>query len=92
VGEAHCNGIPVLASTGYGLVEAVGPGGLAVDPHGPLDAWVTALAALWDDAETYAGFVQAAQEFAARPEVQPDAVAATLERALAGVLRRGDGA
>jgi glycosyltransferase involved in cell wall biosynthesis len=88
VAEAHCNGIPVLASTGYGLVEAVGQGGIVEDPHGPLDPWVAALASLWDDADAYERYVAAARECAARPELQPDTVVATLEGALAKVVRR----
>ena len=44
--EAQISGIPVVASARGGLPEAVGPGGILVDPDGPIDSWVTATEAL----------------------------------------------
>ena len=45
---ARANGIPVLASDRPGHGEAVGPGGILVDPDAPIDTWVDALARLKD--------------------------------------------
>jgi glycosyltransferase involved in cell wall biosynthesis len=86
IAEAHCNGIPVLVSNGYGLAEAVGPGGLLADPDGPIDAWVDALARLWDEPAVYDEFAAAAREWSARPEMQPDTVVRALESALAAYV------
>lgn len=80
--EAQCNGVPALASDRYGLAEAVGDAGLLVDPDGPLDAWVAALGALWDDADAYAHYADAALAASNRPEIQPDAIATSVEHAL----------
>ncbi|SHI29382.1 glycosyltransferase [Wenxinia saemankumensis] len=91
--EAQFSGIPVLASRCGGLPEAVGPGGLLVDPDAPPDVWVAALRAIWDDAARYGSLSAAAERHAARPAldrtVQMDAVAAVLEAAVAAHRRGG---
>jgi glycosyltransferase involved in cell wall biosynthesis len=74
VTEAHCSGIPVLASRRGGLPESVGPGGILVEHTAPPAQWAEALSRLWDDPATYATFVTAAQRHASRPEIQPDAL------------------
>jgi glycosyltransferase involved in cell wall biosynthesis len=76
VTEAHASGIPVIASARGGLPESVGPGGILVNPIEELDAWERALGALWDDAPCYARLVAAADEYSARPEMQPDRLVA----------------
>ncbi len=38
--EAQFSGIPVIASNRGGLPESVGPGGVLLDPDGPLEPWV----------------------------------------------------
>lgn len=78
--EAQMNGIPVLASKRGGLPEAVGPGGLLVDAHAPLDDWLAALDRLWGDEAEHAALSAAARRHAARPEIDPDR---TLDRFLA---------
>ncbi|HKN91694.1 MAG TPA: glycosyltransferase [Acidimicrobiia bacterium] len=82
VAEAQANGIPVVASAHPGLVEAVGPGGVLVDPEAGDEAWIDAVARLWDDAGRYAALVEAALAHAARPEIDPEAVTARFEEAL----------
>jgi glycosyltransferase involved in cell wall biosynthesis len=74
VTEAHCSGIPVLASRRGGLPESVGLGGILVDHDAPPAQWAEALSRLWDDPATYATFATAAQHYAQRPEIQPDAL------------------
>jgi hypothetical protein len=78
--EAQMNGIPVLASRRGGLPEAVGPGGLLVDAHAPLDDWLAALDRLWGDEAEHAALSAAALRHAARPEIDPER---TLDRFLA---------
>ncbi|AOU98514.1 hypothetical protein BI364_11615 [Acidihalobacter yilgarnensis] len=72
--EAHVSGIPVLASTRGGLLEAVGPGGICL-PHNSLnEEWVAALGKMWDDPHHYAQLSAAAADYAKRREIQPDAL------------------
>jgi glycosyltransferase involved in cell wall biosynthesis len=52
-GEAQASGIPVIASALGGLPEAVGDGGLLVEPEAGVEGWLDALALLWDDAAAY---------------------------------------
>ncbi len=60
-GEAQASGIPVIASAVGGLPEAVGDGGLLVDPSAGVDAWLEAFALLWDDEDAYAGHASRAE-------------------------------
>ena len=64
-GEAQASGIPVIASAVGGLPEAVGDGGLLVDPSAGVDAWLEAFALLWDDDDAYAGHASRAERTAA---------------------------
>ncbi len=75
VTEAQVSGIPVLATRGGGLPESVGPGGILVEPDAN-GAWEDALARVWDDPNEHAALSQAALRHAARPEIQPEALAA----------------
>jgi glycosyltransferase involved in cell wall biosynthesis len=74
VTEAQVSGIPVLSSDRGGLPESVGPGGILVDPEAPLDAWVNALAQMWDDPDQYERLSSAALEHSRRPAIQPAAI------------------
>jgi glycosyltransferase involved in cell wall biosynthesis len=67
--EAQISGIPVIASNRGGLPEAVGPGGILLDPEGPADDWVNALRRLWQDDKHYAELSAAALAYAQRPEM-----------------------
>jgi glycosyltransferase involved in cell wall biosynthesis len=75
VSEAQISGIPVLASRRGGLPEAVGPGGILVDPEAPIDAWEDALGQLWDDPRTYTRLSRLARDHAQRASFQPAALA-----------------
>ena len=86
--EAQANGLPVVASSYPGLVEAVGPGGLLLDPDAPDEAWIAAVARLWDDPILYRRLSEAALEHAGRPEIDPDVVTARFEDALLTLIGR----
>jgi glycosyltransferase involved in cell wall biosynthesis len=66
--EAQISGIPVIASTRGGLPEAVGPGGLLLDPESPIENWVNALRSLWQNDDAYAKMSAVAKAYAERPE------------------------
>lgn len=70
--EAHFSGIPVVASNRGGLPEAVGPGGILLDPDGPIEPWVHAIRRLWHDEGYYAELSAAALAYSTRPEINPD--------------------
>jgi glycosyltransferase involved in cell wall biosynthesis len=84
VTEAQLSGIPTLASTRGNLVDTVGTGGITVDLHAPLEAWLTALDHLWSTAAAEGEWSAAARAHAARPEVLPD----TIVERLIGLLSR----
>lgn len=88
VAEAQANGIPVIASGYPGLVEAVGPGGLLVDPAAAPEAWLSTLACLWDDVSRYAMVADAARRHAQRPDIDPAAVTSRFEAAVTGLVTR----
>ena len=71
VTEAHCSGIPALASNRGGLPESVGPGGILVAHDAPLEQWCVALSEIWDDSARYSTLVEAARRYAQRREIQP---------------------
>jgi len=89
VAEAQANGIPAVASAYPGLVEAVGPGGLLVDPGSPDGEWVEAVGRLWDDAALYRRLVEAARHHAERPEIDPEVVTGRFEEAMRGLVEKG---
>lgn len=72
VTEAHCSGIPVIASNSGGLPESVGPGGVLVDPDGAPDAWTDALSEIWDDQQRYDHYAAEALNYSQRPAIQPE--------------------
>jgi len=76
--EAHVSGIPVIAALRGGLPEAVGEGGLLIDPSAPLGAWVEALRRVWNDSATYADLSAKALTHATRPALNRDTQIATL--------------
>jgi len=69
VTEAQMNGIPVVASMRGGLPEAVGPGGILLDPEGSVEHWVLAIRKLWDDSQYYAELSSAALDHASRLDI-----------------------
>ena len=88
VAEAQANGLPVVASAYAGLVEAVGPGGILVDPEAGDSAWIEALGRVWDDAGRYDQLAEAARRHAARPDIDPDVVTARFEEAVRELVER----
>lgn len=84
--EAHVNAIPVVASNRGGLPEAVGPGGILLDPDGPIKDWATAVRSLWDDDILYAHYSHAARAHAGRKEMQPEVQIQELEAFLAASI------
>jgi glycosyltransferase involved in cell wall biosynthesis len=69
VSEAQISGIPVVASTRGGLPEAVGPGGVLLDPEDPIEQWGAAVRRLWNDDVHYCVHSVAAEAHAKRPEL-----------------------
>ena len=68
VAEAQISGIPVVASARGGLPETVGPGGILLDPLGPINNWVNAIQKLWTDDNYYAALSAAALAHATRQD------------------------
>ncbi len=87
--EAHCSGIPVIGTRCGGLPEAIGPGGALIDPDAPVEAWVGALRALWDDPAHYEKVCAAALVHAARPEMCKQTQIAGILQILASNPREG---
>lgn len=76
--EAHVSGIPVVGSDRGGLPEAIGPGGVVLDPDGPIEPWVGAIQRLWTDREHYDKLSTAALAYSQRSEMDGDAQIAAL--------------
>lgn len=74
VTEAQASGIPALASRRGGLPEAVGPGGILVEPDADISVWKAALSRLWDDHAAYARFGEAALSHSRRQEIASEHV------------------
>jgi glycosyltransferase involved in cell wall biosynthesis len=86
VAEAQANGIPVLGARVPGLVEAIGPGGLLVDPAAPIDEWLRALATLWDDNDAYDAYADAARRHSRRDSMDPQRLAERFEDEIRALL------
>ncbi len=86
--EAQFSGIPVVASNRGGLPEAVGPGGILLDPDGPVDPWVNAIRQLWQDDRHYAALSAAALAHSTRPDLNPDRQIETLLAAAEQAIRQ----
>ena len=69
--EAHMNAIPVIGSRIGGLTEAIGPGGICLDPRAPAAEWADCLRTLWHDSRSYARLSSAAEEYSWREELDP---------------------
>ena len=80
--EAHFNAIPVLASNRGGLPEAVGPGGVLLDPDQPTLDWVAALRRFWDEPDYYDEISEAAKLWSERPALDPPHQVNSLENAI----------
>jgi glycosyltransferase involved in cell wall biosynthesis len=89
--EAQMSGIPVIASARGGLPEAVGPGGILVDPNAPITEWVAALRKLWNDPQLYLELSAAARAYATRREMSYEFIFDAMEQALVAVCKSGRG-
>ena len=69
--EAHINGIPVLATRIGGLAEAVGPGGVLLDPEASVSEWCNLVRELWKDKPLYGRLAAAAEAYSHRQELDP---------------------
>jgi glycosyltransferase involved in cell wall biosynthesis len=70
--EAQFSGIPVIASNRGGLPEAVGDGGVLLDPDGPIEGWIEALQNLWNNHEYYNEVSNKASLHSRRPALNLD--------------------
>lgn len=71
--EAQFSGIPVIASDRGGLPEAVGPGGVLLNPDGPIEPWVEAVRGLWNDSARYQALSEAALHHSMRSQINSGA-------------------
>ena len=69
--EAHMNGIPVIGSRIGGLTEAIGQGGICLNPRAPATEWADCLRELWSNDVAYARLARAAEEYSWREELNP---------------------
>ena len=91
VTEAHFNGIPAVASNYGGLPEAVGPGGVLLDPRGPIEPWIAAVKRLWGDEEYYGKTSAAALAYSQRSQISPAGQIDALMAAAALVMSKRSG-
>jgi len=87
--EVHISGIPVIASNIGGLPEAVGQGGVLLEPKGDVAPWVEAVKKLWSDDAYYQDIVTASLAHANRPALNIDTQLATWEKLLMSVAASG---
>jgi glycosyltransferase involved in cell wall biosynthesis len=80
--EAQISGIPVVGSRIGGLPEAIGPGGILVDPPDSREAWLKALSDVWDDEDLYEHLSQRALDYSQRKEISVDLVVQQFEELL----------
>jgi glycosyltransferase involved in cell wall biosynthesis len=89
--EAHMNGVPVIGSRIGGLTEAIGPGGICLDPGAPATEWADCLRALWSSDAAYARLSRAAEEHSWREELDPDWAIRRIIGVLEEAVRAGGG-
>lgn len=86
--EAQMSGIPVLAANVGGLPEAVGEGGVLLDPGAGVETWSRTLVSLWNDEATYQRYVALAERQSRRADVAVRAVGDRFEALLRDVIER----
>ncbi len=75
VTEAQHSAIPVIGSNRGGLPEAIGPGGILLDPDGEVSEWITAVEKVFNDKKTYNKLSKAALRHATRKQANPETLA-----------------
>ena len=86
--EAQLNGIPVVASNRGGLPEAVGPGGVLLEPSAPAADWAAAISKLWSEKAHYDRISQAALIYAQRDQLQTSKQLEAWQQLLVSVAQR----
>ena len=86
--EAQFSGIPVVASNRGGLPEAVGPGGVVIDPDGPVEEWVSVIRDVWQNEDRYQELSAAATAYAHRPEMTYAFLLDSMEQCFLGVCNQ----
>ena len=86
VTEAHFSAIPVIARAVGGLPEAVGPGGIMIEPTASIDVWSSALSRLWDNSEQHKMISRCALEYSRREEIAPKYLTDILVQVIEGHL------
>ncbi|MCW8930262.1 MAG: glycosyltransferase [Gammaproteobacteria bacterium] len=76
--EAQINGIPVISSRRGGLPEAVGEGGILLEPDTDIEFWVEAINKVYSDPVLYQELSDKAKSNATRLEHSSDYIVATL--------------
>lgn len=84
--EVQISGIPVIASNIGGLPEAVGKGGILLDPRGDITPWIEAVQKMWTDDTYYQSMVTHSLDHANRPALNIANQLATWEKILSGVV------
>jgi glycosyltransferase involved in cell wall biosynthesis len=87
--EAQISGIPVVASSRGGLPEAVGAGGILLDPEQPIFQWADAVRKLWQDQHYYDELSAAAVAHAERREISSSYQLHAWESAMMTACRQG---
>jgi glycosyltransferase involved in cell wall biosynthesis len=85
--EAQVNGIPVIASNIGGLPESVGPGGILISPHAPIEEWSLALNELLSNSTLYDRLSGLAIAHTNRAEIDIDHQAELWEQVLFKAVR-----
>lgn len=84
--EAQSNGIPVVGLNQPAMAEAVGPGGVLIEPGASDSEWAEKIIAVWDDPNRYNELATQAVEHARRPEVDPGSIVDRVEESLRAVV------
>jgi glycosyltransferase involved in cell wall biosynthesis len=88
VTEAQISGIPCIASRRGGLPEAVGGGGILLDPKDPIETWVTALRRLWEDERLYDQLSSSALAHSQRVELDWSSQVGKWEQAVVRAVKK----
>ena len=85
--EAQANGIPVIAVDRPGHGEAIGDGGILVNPEATLEEWAAGIRTLWNDDVAYDEWSARALRHASRHDAAPAVVVQRFEKLVSTILR-----